>query len=248
MRRSLTAIAASVLLLSSVGTAAGAEPGASAGPAPIVEPTPSVAPPPGSDPAPDPSSEADPPTPPSADPILRPGPRPDGQTIAPVVQATAPSVTTPATAHPDRRADTDPTDRWIVLLKPGADVTTTVARQTKRMGFATDRTYRNAVRGYSAKLERAQVTALSHDSSVAMIVADERIETEAQVMPTGISRVGATGSVVAAIDGIDERVDADVAIVDTGIKAVADLNVVGGYNCSTSNRAASVRNAQWSSE
>ena len=50
-----------------------------------------------------------------------------------------------------------------------------------------------------------------------MIVADERIEAEAQAMPTGISRVSATQSTVAKIDGVDERVDADVAIVDTGI-------------------------------
>ena len=51
-------------------------------------------------------------------------------------------------------------------------------------------------------------------------------------------RPGSAGSARASrrrpkIDGIDERVDADVAIVDTGIAKVPDLNVVGGYNCST---------------
>ncbi len=46
-------------------------------------------------------------------------------------------------------------------------------------------------------------------------------------------------SLVARIDGSDERVDADVAIVDTGIDAShPDLNVAGGYNCSTTNPAA----------
>ena len=40
-------------------------------------------------------------------------------------------------------------------------------------------------------------------------------------------------STVAKIDGLDERVDADVAIVDTGIAPHPDLNVAGGYNCST---------------
>jgi subtilisin len=241
MRRSLTALAASVLLLSSVGGAAGAEPDASAGPAPIVEPAPSVEPQPSSeatpnpDPQPDPSAE--PSVQPSPDPTVQPGRRPDGEALAPVVGAAAPEGAPSTKTHPPR-ADTDPTDRWIVVLKVGTDVTTTVARQGKRIGFATDRTYRNAVRGYSATLDRSQVTALSHDSSVAMIVADERIEAEAQKLPTGISRVGATRSVLARIDGIDDRVDADVAIVDTGITAVADLNVVGGYNCSTTNRAA----------
>ncbi len=39
------------------------------------------------------------------------------------------------------------------------------------------------------------------------------------------------------IDGLDERVDADVAIVDTGIDPNhPDLDVVGGVNCSTSDR------------
>ena len=55
----------------------------------------------------------------------------------------------------------------------------------------------------------------------------------AQFMPTGIDRVDGRLSAAAKIDGIDERVDADVAIVDTGIAWVADLNVAGGYNCST---------------
>jgi subtilisin family serine protease len=81
------------------------------------------------------------------------------------------------------------------------------------------------------------VKALSHDPSVSMIVADERIEVEAQTVPTGVSRINGRLSTIAKIDALDERVDADVAIVDTGIAQVSDLNVVGGYNCSSSNRA-----------
>jgi subtilisin family serine protease len=46
--------------------------------------------------------------------------------------------------------------------------------------------------------------------------------------------VGGRINKLAAIDGSDHRVDADVAIVDTGITPVPDLNVGGGYNCSTS--------------
>ena len=132
----------------------------------------------------------------------------------------------------------DAANRWIVVLKSGTDVDGAVARQGRRLGFAADRTYRHGLRGYAAHLEPAQVTALSHDPAVAMIVADEPIHAESQVMPTGISRVGGRLSSVARIDGVDDRVDADVAIVDTGIATVADLNVVGGYNCSTTNRAA----------
>jgi subtilisin family serine protease len=241
MRRSLAAFAASVLLLSSVGGATGTEPDPSGSPAPIVEPTPSVEPPPSVEPAPDPSVVAGPSVDPAADPAASPPSDPahglDGHATATVVAATEPPAREPVKVGTGRAA-TDPTDRWIVVLKPGVDVTATVDRQGRRIGITADRTYRNALRGYSATLDRAQVAALSHDSSVSMIVADERIETEAQVIPTGISRIGATRSTVAAIDGIDDRVDGDVAIVDTGIAKVADLNVVGGYNCSTTNHAA----------
>jgi subtilisin len=242
MRRSLAALAASILLLSSVGDATGAEPEASSSPAPIIEPTPPAEPPPSVDPAPsadpttDPSQATNPSASPSGDPTPQPGRRPDGPMMAPIVEA-ANGLGRDA-AKPAPRAATDPTDRWIVMLKPGTDVTAAVERQGRRIGFTTDRTFRHAVRGFSTRLDRAQVTALSHDPSVAMIVPDEKIELEGQSTPTGISRVGATRSVIAKIDGVDERVDADVAIVDTGIKTVADLNVVGGYNCSTTNRAA----------
>ena len=68
---------------------------------------------------------------------------------------------------------------------------------------------------------------------------DEVISLEAQTTPRGVRRVFAPKNPISRIDGIDQRVDADVAIVDTGIdKDHPDLNVVGGVNCSTSNRAA----------
>jgi subtilisin family serine protease len=147
--------------------------------------------------------------------------------VGPVVAAPRPLLR-PA----DRAAD--PAGRWIVLLSPGTDAAAAADRQGRRIGFRADRTYRSAVRGYSAKLDAAQVAALRADPSVAQVVPDDRIQLTGQLTPTGISRMGATGSAVARIDGVDERVDADVAIVDTGIAPVADLNVVGGYGCSNS--------------
>jgi len=150
--------------------------------------------------------------------------------------ATPPAHEKPAKTPADAAAD--PTDRWIVVLKSGSDAVATADRQGKQRGFKSDRTYRNLLRGYSARLDRAQVTGLSHDPSVAMIVADERIEVEAQTVPTGVSRINGRMSSVAQINGLDERVDADVAIVDTGIARVPDLNVVGGYSCSNTSPTA----------
>jgi hypothetical protein len=70
-----------------------------------------------------------------------------------------------------------------------------------------------------------------------MIVPDEIVSVTAQSIPMGVRRIKGTSSSVAQINGVDQRVDADVAIVDTGIdSAHPDLNVAGGYNCSSSNR------------
>jgi hypothetical protein len=174
MRRSLAAIAAALVLLSSVSGATAAQPDASGSPAPIVEQTPAVDPAPSLEPAPiadaapDPSALPDPPT-------------------ASIAEPTVPSTGNPAGTH-GARAATDPTDRWIVVIKPGTDVYAAVDRQGQRIGFATDRTYRNALRGYAATLDRAQVTALSHDASVSMIVADEKIEAEVMVGSDGVAR------------------------------------------------------------
>jgi subtilisin family serine protease len=92
------------------------------------------------------------------------------------------------------------------------------------------------LRGLTARLSKAQVRALRRDPAVLQVVPDERIELAAQLIPTGINRISGRLSRAARIDGVDVRVDADVAIVDTGIAKGADLNVVGGYNCSTADR------------
>ena len=242
MRQILAVVAASALLLSAVGGAVGAEPGASLEPAPIVTPEPSVEPTPSVAPVATPSAPSvtpDPDVSPPA-PIVAAPVGPDG---APTTPAKVSGNGAGGSAGPDarpasRRATTDPTGRWIVLLKAGADPVATSDRQGKRIGFTSDRTYKHAFRGYSASLDRAQVTTLSHDPSVALIVADEKIFAEAQTMPTGVARIGSTLSTVAKIDGVDQGVDADVAIVDTGISREPDLNVAGGYSCATSSPTA----------
>jgi subtilisin family serine protease len=225
MRRLLIAIAAASMLVSSVGSAFAVEPVASSSLAPIVQPTPSVDPAPSVDPTPTVEPA------PSAEPAATPK--------APTAGARASSAPAgkvkPALGS---AGSADPTGRWIVVLKNGTNAAGTVKDRGRKLGFSADRTFSHALRGFSAKLDRGQVAALRRDPSVAMIVADEKIEVAAQLVPTGIKRMGASVSKLARVDGVDQRVDADVAIVDTGITRVADLNVVGGYNCSTTNRAA----------
>jgi subtilisin family serine protease len=135
------------------------------------------------------------------------------------------------------RDPADPTGRWIVLYKNGTDAAAATQTRSVRVGFRADRTFTHGIRGFSAALSTAQVSELRHDPVVSAVVPDERIQVEGQIYPTGISRIGARLSKAAKIDGVDDRVDADVAILDTGIAKVPDLNVVGGYDCSTSNHA-----------
>jgi subtilisin len=225
MRRILSAIAAASLLVSTVGSALAVEPGASSDPAPIIEPTPSLEPVPSVESAP------------SADPAANPS-APSATTVPSSAPSPVPSGKGKAKAPPAGITTIDPTGRWIVVLKNGTNVAGTVKDRGRKLGFKADRTFSHAVRGFSAKLDRGQVAALRHDPSVALIVPDEKIQAEGQLIPTGISRIGARVSTLARIDGVDQRIDADVAIVDTGIAKVADLNVAGGYNCSTTDRTA----------
>ncbi len=132
----------------------------------------------------------------------------------------------------------DASGRWIVLLKPGTDSAATASSQGRSIGFKADRTYRNVLRGYAAKLSGRQVSQLRTDHSVAAVVPDERISIEAQTIPTGIQRIGATVSPVAVAGDGAGAIDADVAIVDTGVSRVPDLNVVGGYSCANSTTTA----------
>ncbi|MEJ7696457.1 MAG: S8 family serine peptidase [Candidatus Limnocylindrales bacterium] len=123
-------------------------------------------------------------------------------------------------------------------MRDGADVDGLTARYARRLGVRATHAYRHAVRGFAARLDAHQLSALRADPAVALIQADRVVELEAQTLPTGIDRVEADLSPTAKIDGLDERVDADIAIIDTGIQADhPDLNVAGGHNCINANPA-----------
>ena len=155
-------------------------------------------------------------------------------------EATTPATPAPAAGEPATDAKGRPiaTGRYIVLLDPTADTASVITRHGKRDGVKADRRFDRAVRAFSAKLDAGQRQALRSDPSVVAVVPDEVIGITAQTTPTGVSRVGARLSATANIDNVDERVTADVAIVDTGVAMHPDLNVVGGVNCSTSDRSA----------
>jgi subtilisin len=135
-------------------------------------------------------------------------------------------------------AKADPTNRWIVVYNDDTDLKAANGRARGR-GIAMDRKYSKALKGYAAKLNARQLAQVKADPDVAFVAKDGVIRAQEQTIPRGVRRVDATRSTTAKIDSVDERVNADVAIFDTGIdKSHPDLNVVGGYNCSSSTRSA----------
>ena len=153
--------------------------------------------------------------------------------------AAAPAGEPSAEGRDDSHGRPDVTGRYIVLLDEGTDTSATVERMGRQKGIKAERTFGKSIRGFSARLDAKQRKALQADPSVFAVVPDEVIQVEGQTTPTGVSRIFTKSNTIAKINGVDERVDADVAIVDTGIQSNhPDLNVVGGYNCSTSNHGA----------
>lgn len=217
LRRTVALCLAVLVALPLVAPVSAAQPSASpssepsAAPTATVEPTPS----PLVEPTPTPAASADPGAPPAA-------------SDAPAAVTTAAQGVVP-----------DATGRYIVMLRSGADTAAAVAKAGKHDGVKADQTFTHALRGYAAKLDKKQKQDILADPNVVAVVPDGVITVAAsQTVPTGVSRIGGLLNPIAKIDGTDQRVDADVAIVDTGIALHPDLNVAGGYNCSSSNHAA----------
>jgi subtilisin family serine protease len=191
---------------------------------------------------PEPTQAPDPTVAPSPEPILEPSPDPTGQTTpepSAVAETPAPESTDPPfTAEPVPAGAPSITDRYIVMFRDGTDTKTQLTRFRQRDGVKVDHRFGQTFRGFSAKLDADQKRDIQADPNVLAIVPDGIVQLT-QTIPTGVSRIGGKSSDIASIDGNDERVDADVAIVDTGIAtAHPDLNVAGGYNCSTSDSTA----------
>lgn len=138
--------------------------------------------------------------------------------------------------------------QYIVVLKQGvADSELAAVDLTGRHGLGLGRAFQHGLKGFVTAGHPADVAALARDPRVAYVEPDQWVSVNApggggggkggksnstspqpaQLIPTGVSRVGALASPTAAIDGIDSRVDATVAVIDTGIQLDhPDLNVV----------------------
>jgi subtilisin len=100
-------------------------------------------------------------------------------------------------------------------------------------------TYGSALEGFPAEIPAENLDDVRLDPRVDYVAEDRELRASAQYLPTGVNRVDAdldTNSVDAGNGS--GTVDADIAVVDTGIYPHPDLNVVGGYNCTSATRTA----------
>lgn len=121
-------------------------------------------------------------------------------------------------------------NRYIVVLNQGADH----ARVAGRHGLAPDQVYTHALKGFAAFVPPGQFRQLQRDSDIATIEPDQVVTIiasangkaakplPAQVLPPGITRIGAAASTIQNFSAIG------IAIIDTGIDLThPDLNVRG---------------------
>ena len=129
---------------------------------------------------------------------------------------------------------------YIVVLKPGADVTKAVSK-AKGVGATVSQTYKFALSGFAANIPTDKVSAISADASVAFVAADGVVSSgfkpptkcttpPCQVIDTGILRIDADESSTRSGDG-QGAVNVNVAVFDAGVGPHSDLNIAGGKSC-----------------
>lgn len=121
------------------------------------------------------------------------------------------------------KSDNQINDRYIVVYKNSVqDPETKTKNIRNKRGIKSGFVYKHAIKGFSARLKKAELEALKADSDIAFIEPDYKQHAYAQYVPTGISRIMANTV-------YSDNSNVDVAIIDSGIDIDhPDLNVAGG--------------------
>jgi subtilisin len=117
----------------------------------------------------------------------------------------------------------------IVVLEDGADPIATA----QELGVEPTQIYDEVFTGFAATMPAEALAEASASGTVEQISRDGRVQAEAQVVGTGVLRVGVPPTAGSQHLDIASPIDADIAILDTGITAAGDLNVAGGQSCVT---------------
>jgi subtilisin family serine protease len=121
----------------------------------------------------------------------------------------------------------------VVLQDDNTDVPAIANEHARAYGLSVQRVYRSALRGYAAVIPTARLDEVRNDMRVRFVSEDRPVFAIAQTIPTGIDRVEADLSSQSSGNGGGSVSGLAVAVIDTGSGPHADLNVVGGVNCSS---------------
>ncbi|CAA9446831.1 MAG: hypothetical protein AVDCRST_MAG28-950 [uncultured Rubrobacteraceae bacterium] len=110
-------------------------------------------------------------------------------------------------------------DRYIVVLRDDAVQTSerVASEQAGRLGLEVSQTYRNAIKGYAARIPAARLEEVRDDPDVAYVEPDRIMKATEQSLPYGIDRIDADLSSTKAGDGAGSVSNVNAYIIDTGI-------------------------------
>src|SRR5437867_2802592 len=117
----------------------------------------------------------------------------------------------------------------VVLRDSVSNIPAVAADHARRFGLSPNYLYQYAIKGYAAVIPPERMAALQSDPNVDFISDDRKVEAVGQALPTGIDRIDAERSTHFNSNAWSIA----VAVIDTGSGPHADLNVVGGFNCSS---------------
>lgn len=130
----------------------------------------------------------------------------------------------------------DVKERYIVVFKDQvSDPSNEADMMARKFGLEMGHVYEHVFNGFSARIPAQALNGLKNHPLIALIEPDLVMQSNGQIIPTGISRIAVDENATAAIDGQEgEVVDpsgntVDAAVIDTGIdKEHPDLIVKGG--------------------
>ena len=118
----------------------------------------------------------------------------------------------------------------IVVLQDGVDP----ALFATASGVSPAFVYDTLITGFAANLTPEAARRLAQVPQVEGIFPDLPVDPTAQIIPTGVERVNAPRNPFQPFtNGSGGSVSGTVAVVDSGVASLGDLNVVGGYNCTS---------------
>ena len=122
--------------------------------------------------------------------------------------------------------------RFIVTLKQSTGISAASAASTynRKAGVDVDQVYTSVIDGFAGEFNATALKQLQSDPNVASITPDYVVRASAQELPAGINRIDADLNPTKAGNN-SGSVSVDVAVLDTGVYQHADLNVVGGKDC-----------------